>query len=508
MKKPQNQIIVIFGASGDLTERKLLPALYDLFYQKMLPEGFAILGVGRTPLHDDDFRGKIAEGIHQYAKKEVNKDVLAEFSKQLFYLAIDTKVSSDYKILKEKLQVLNQQVNANENYLYYLATPPVMYDFIPVALAEQGLNSCGECGRQRKIVVEKPFGYDLKTAKELNKKVLEYFTEDQIFRIDHYLGKETAQNILVTRFSNGFFEPIWNNHYIQYVEITASESIGIENRGGYYDGSGALRDMVQNHLTQLTGLVAMEPPSLFDTASLRNETIKVFNSFRKYKEEEVPNFVVRGQYAPSMVRGERLNSYLQEKGINSESKTETYVALKLFIDNWRWEGVPFYIRTGKRLPTAVTEIVLHLKPAPHQLFRQRCIGESGNMIIMRIQPDEGIALNFGMKIPGAGFKVQNVNMDFHYSDLSNAYIPSAYERLLLDCMNGDSTLYTRADALESTWSFIDPILNAWNNNPSIPLYHYPCGSWGPNEANKLLRDHDQEWRYPCKNINDDKFCEL
>jgi len=508
MHKPENHIIVIFGASGDLTERKLIPSLYDLYYQNLMPDEFAILGVGRTDISDDSFRTKIAEGIGKFAKKERNSDVILDFSKHLFYISLNTQEPNDYGVLKDKLTVLDKSANANGNYLYYLATPPVLYDVIPQALAMQNLNSCGECAAKRKIVVEKPFGYNLKTAVALNKHLLEYFSEDQIYRIDHYLGKETVQNVLVTRFANGFFEPIWSNHFIEHVEITAAESIGIEGRGGYYDNSGAMRDMVQNHLTQLVGLVAMEPPAMFDATSLRNEIAKVFHSFRIYKPEEVAKHVIRGQYAESMVRGSKMSSYLSEKGVKQDSKTESFVALKLNIDNWRWGGVPFYIRTGKRMPTAVTEIVLHMKKAPHQIFGNNKISQTGNQIIIRIQPDEGIAMKFGMKVPGSGFEVQNVNMDFHYTELSDAYIPSAYERLLLDCMFGDSTLYTRADALDATWQFVDPILNAWQANPDIPLYKYPSGHWGPEESKLLFADTKQDWRYPCKNLGDDKYCEL
>lgn len=508
MKQPDNHILVILGASGDLTERKLIPSLYDLFFQYQLPEGFIILGVGRTQMNDDAFRGKLAEGIKRHAKKETNETTLNNFLQLLLYISINTQQSEDYKLLRDKLTLIDKEFNTKSNYLFYLATPPALYEIIPASLGYVGLNKPTTENSWRRIIIEKPFGYNLQSATDLNKKILQHFNEEQIYRIDHYLGKETVQNVLVTRFSNGFFEPLWNSKYIDRVEISASENIGIENRGGYYDNAGALRDMVQNHLTQLVGLVAMEPPSLFDANSLRNELVKVFQSFRVYKPSEVQKYVVRGQYDQGVVQGNNLSAYRNEKGVAPQSMTETFVALKFYIDNWRWGGVPFYIRTGKRMATGVTEIVLHLKPAPHQIFRQRCVSQSTNMLIMRIQPDEGVALNFGMKIPGAGFKVQNVNMYFHYSDLANSYIPSAYERLILDCMMGDSTLYTRADALEYNWRFVDPILNAWVNKPDFPLYLYPSGSWGPNESNLLFEDKRIKWRFPCKNLNNEEFCEL
>jgi glucose-6-phosphate 1-dehydrogenase len=364
-------------------------------------------------------------------------------------------------------------------------------------------------GNWKKLIVEKPFGYDLESAKQLNKKLQEYFDEDQIYRIDHYLGKETVQNVFVTRFANGIFEPLWNRNYVHHVEITGVENIGVESRGGYYDSSGALRDMLQNHLLQITGLIAMEPPSSFESDSIRNEIIKVFQSFRPLDEKDINNSIIRGQYLSSKITGETIPGYREEKGVPPASKTETYVALKLFIDNWRWGGVPFYIRTGKRLPTRVTEVVIHFKPTPHYLFARKSLEDGCNQLIIRIQPDEGILLKFGMKVPGSGFNVQNVNMDFHYSDLMNTYLPSAYERLLYDCMIGDSTLYQRGDAVEAAWKFVDPVLKAWRDDTDIPLYGYSAGTWGPDNADNIIEDGKFKWRYPCKNlVNDGLYCEL
>ncbi len=315
---------------------------------------------------------------------------------------------------------------------------------------------------------------------------------------------------MVTRFSNTIFEPLWNRNFINHVEITSAESIGVEKRGGYYDHSGALRDMVQNHLLQLVSLLAMEPPVMSDSHSVRNETLKVFQSFRALDEEHIIKNVVRGQYVASTASGKKFRGYREEEGVGENSKTETYLAMKFYIDNWRWNGVPFYIRTGKRLPTRVTELVIHFRPTPHHIFCSSGGLVSGaNQLIIRIQPDEGVLIKFGMKVPGAGFTVQNVNMDFHYADLASERLPEAYERLLLDCMQNDATLYSRGDAVEATWKFVDPILKAWNNDPKIPLYGYPSGTWGPEVADKLIEEPDLSWRYPCKNLaNDGIYCEL
>jgi glucose-6-phosphate 1-dehydrogenase len=308
---------------------------------------------------------------------------------------------------------------------------------------------------------------------------------------------------MVTRFSNGFFEPIWNRKYVDRIEITAAEKIGVGGRGGYYDTSGAMRDMIQNHLMQVLAVIAMEPPSIFDSESIRNETVKVLQALRPIKANEISDFVVRGQYIATEVEGELQKGYRQETNVAPNSKTETFVAMKVFVDNWRWGDVPFYIRTGKQLPERVTEVIIHLKPAPHQLFKQRCVAQSTNMIILRIHPDAGVAVDFGMKIPGAGYKVQNVNMAFHYSDLAENKISEAYERLLLDCMIGDSTLYARADAVKASWKFVDPILQAWKNNPEIPLYFYECNTWGPNESNALFGDKQLKWRVPFNKFKTD-----
>lgn len=506
MNEQENHILVIFGASGDLTERKLVPALYNLHLQDLLPERFAILGVGRTQLTDEAFREKLSKPLIAIDKDGAKQ--LNQFMQKIWYLSTDPVSFDGFAKLKSRLSELNAQLQTHNNYIFYLATPPQLYTRIANNLGLLRLNK--QFIGWKRLVIEKPFGTDLKSSIELNHKLLDIFDEEQIYRIDHYLGKETVQNILITRFSNGIFEPIWNRNYIHHIEITSAENIGIENRGGYYEHAGALRDMVQNHLMQLVGLVAMEPPIFADAQSIRNEMLKVFQSLRQIQPDEVPQMAIRGQYTESTINGKAVNPYRQEKGVAPKSKTETYAALKFFIDNWRWSGIPFYIRTGKRLPTKVTEIVIYFKPTPHHLFSSdKGIVKDPNQLIIRIQPDEGVLLKFGMKTPGAGFNVQTVGMDFHYSELRDTYLPTAYERLLLDCMAGDQTLYAHADAVEATWRFIEPIRKAWDKNPDIKIYGYPAGTWGPDIADNLFSEPYIKWRYPCRNLaNDGVHCEL
>lgn len=509
MNAKDPQILVIFGASGDLTYRKLIPAIYDLYSQDLLPPCFAVLGVSRTQFSDEEFREKMREGIDSFSRKKPDdRHSPDEFLKMIYYQDIDTKNTENYQVLKDRLAQLDESCDTRGNYIYYLATPPSLYEPIAHNLATHQLNQ--EDSGWKRLIVEKPFGYSLPTAQDLNQSLQSVFRESQLYRIDHYLGKETVQNLLVTRFSNGIFEPLWNRNYVHHVEITSAEDIGVGDRGGYYDGSGAMRDMVQNHLLQLVGMVAMEPPTVVNSNAIRNEILKVFQSIRPIKKEEVKDYAIRGQYTASKIKGESVKGYREEKGVPEESRTPTYVALKFFIDNWRWGGVPFYIRTGKRLPTRVTEIVIYFRETPNPLFS----GANGNRVqnnqlVIRIQPNEGILLKFGMKIPGMGFKVENVDMDFHYTDLDGTYLPSAYERLLLDAMLGDSTLYARGDAVEAAWAFVDPILEAWENDDSIPVYGYPAGTWGPENADGMIDGDEVTWRYPCRNLTDSAgFCEL
>jgi glucose-6-phosphate 1-dehydrogenase len=430
-----------------------------------------------------------------------------EFIRKLFYTTIQFDQISTYHSLKKQLDLLRGLLKLGGNTVFYLSTPPNLYGVIPQYLAAVGLQK-QEDGWKR-LIIEKPFGYDLESALILKDRLLKDWKEDQLFRIDHYLGKETVQNLLVTRFSNGMFEPLWNRNYIHHVEITSAESIGVEKRGGYYDSSGALRDMIQNHLLQVTALTAMEPPSSLEPAAIRNEILKVFQSLRPISRETVKDVAIRGQYLSSTIKGMPIPGYREEKGVNPDSLTETYAALKFYIDNWRWGDVPFYIRTGKRLPTRVTEVVIHFKATPHFLFSGDKYRQSLNQLVIRIQPDEGILLKFGMKIPGAGFEVQTVNMDFHYYELSNQRIPSAYERLIYDSIKGDSTLFARTEEVLEAWKFLKPVIEAWKTEHEVPLFGYPAGTWGPERSDDLIEGNEIGWRYPCKNLSDDGiYCEL
>ncbi len=501
MIRPEDQILVIFGASGDLAKRKLLPALYALEQSRLLPEGFAVLGTGRTSYDDDSYRRYVSEMLKQH--DDSSQEKINSFINRINYHTMDPSDEGEYEGLKNKLIEITSKYQLPENFIFYLATPPSLYDKIPCYLKNCGLTR-EDKNKWRRVIIEKPFGLDLDSAAALNQSLHSFLKEHQIYRIDHYLGKETVQNILVTRFSNGIFEPLWNRNYIDHVEITSAETIGIGDRGGYYEHAGALRDMLQNHLFQLVAFVGMEPPTVISSEAIRNEILKVLQSFRPIPYEEVNKFVVRGQYMRSSIKGESLQSYREEGAVDDESKTETYVAMKLFIDNWRWGGVPFYIRTGKRLPMKVTEIVIHFKPSPHTLF---CFGNNGyksnNQLVIRIQPDEGIQLRFGMKVQGAGYNVQDTSMDFYYRDLTDNSMPEAYQRLLLDAMQGDPTLYARGDVVEQAWRFVDPILRRWKEDSSFPLFGYSSGSWGPFKANDLIEGEKDQWHYPCENLTEE-----
>lgn len=506
MKENDSLIYVIFGASGDLTKRKLVPALYSLFVQKLLPEKFALLGVSRSEFTDVEFRKAMKLAIKEF--KEIDDtSKINDFVARIYYQSIKFDDASSYVSLRNRLEQMRPGCDVCGNTIFYLSTPPSLYGIIPTHLAAAGLNTKDD--GWKRLIIEKPFGYDLKSAIELKNQLLKNWTEDQIYRIDHYLGKETVQNLLVTRFSNGIFEPLWNRNYVHHVEITSAESLGVEKRGGYYETTGALRDMVQNHLLQVTAFTAMESPSSLEPTAIRNEILKVFQSLRPIRKQDVKTHAIRGQYLASHIKKEAIPGYREEEGVAPQSMTETFAALKFYIDNWRWGGVPFYIRTGKRLPTRVTEVVIHFKATPHFLFSEGEGHSAANQLVIRIQPDEGILLKFGMKIPGAGFDVQNVNMDFHYSELSHQRIPSAYERLLFDSIKGDSTLFARTEEVIEAWKFLTPVLEAWKNDKDIPLYGYPSGSWGPEKADDLIDDKDVTWRYPCKNLSDDGiYCEL
>ena len=501
-------IFVIFGASGDLAVRKLIPAIFELHQGKYLPENFAVLGISRSKYTDEAFREKVFYDSEFIKMDKKAKAEHKDFADRLSYIPIQTAETKDYAKVKKSLSKLDKKFEIGGNYIFYLSTPPFLYTTIPACLAAHGLNE--EKEGWRRLVVEKPFGYDLEAAKNLNKDLQKHFDEDQIYRIDHYLGKETVQNLLVTRFANGIFEPLWNRNYIQHVQITNAENLTVGSRGGYYDKSGALRDMFQNHLMQIVAHVAMEPPISAEANAIRNEKLKLLQSIRPIKESDVPKQVIRGQYTPAMIDGKQVNGYRQEEGVPDNSKTATFIAVKFFIDNWRWAGVPFYVRSGKALPTKVTEVVITFKDPPHALFRKEdMVYNDNNQLIIRIQPDEGLLLKFGMKVPGAGFEVKDVGMDFHYSDLTNAHVPAAYERLLLDVIKGDATLYARGDSVEESWRFVEPILKAWENNPKIKVYGYPAGTWGPAVASKLIESDEVTWRNPCSELTTgDNFSEL
>lgn len=482
-----NNCIVIFGASGDLTHRKLIPALYNLYKIGRLSENFSVLGVARSELNDETFREKMREAlIHN---EETTPETLDVFCSHLYYQAVNTSDAQDYGKLVPRLDELHDKYQTCGNTLYYMSTPPSLYGVIPECLAAHGLNT-EEYGWKR-IIVEKPFGYDEKTAQALDVQIHRFFEEHQIYRIDHYLGKETVQNLLVLRFSNGWFEPLWNRNFIDYVEITGAESIGVEERGGYYDGSGAMRDMFQNHLLQVLAMVAMEPPAIINANSMRDEVAKVMHSLRPLTAEDMEHNLVLGQYTAAEINGKMENGYLEEKGVPADSRTETYIALRCEIENWRWAGVPFYVRTGKRLPARVTEIVIHFKTTPHPVFSQNA---PENKLIIRIQPDEAISMRFGLKKPGAGFEAKEVSMDFRYADLAGAQVLTAYERLLLDAMKGDATLFARTDAVHAAWKFVQPILDYKANGGRI--HEYEAGTWGPVAADKLIAKQGKVWRKP------------
>ncbi len=503
----ENQIIIIFGASGDLTKRKLIPALYLLNNGEKRSGDFVILGVGRTNYSDSTYRAFIKGQLEQFLKPQDRDDQLVdEFSKRVFYLSFDPENREDYLLLRDKLNVIEKDWSAS-NYLYYFSTPPKLYNIIPANLSYAGLTSENKKSNgYRRVIVEKPFGYNLQSSRNLSNELKKYFPENQIFRIDHFLGKETVQNILALRFANGIFEPLWNRNYIDRVEITAVENRGIEQRGAYYEEAGALRDMVQNHLIQFVALCAMEPPVSFNEKDFRDEVVKVYKSIKPLSDSDIEHNVVRGQYISSDRGGEVIQGYREESKVDPKSMTETFLAMKLEISNWRWDGVPFYIRTGKQMPTKVTEIVIHFKETPHYLFDNKYNKTLANQLIIRIQPNEGIVLKFGLKVPGSGFEVKPVSMDFTYDSLGGIPTEDAYSRLIEDCMAGDPTLFTRSDAVEASWNLFDSILEYWKKNPA-PLYGYPAGTWGPLESESIVKG--SSWTNPCKNLtNTDLYCEL
>jgi glucose-6-phosphate 1-dehydrogenase len=440
---------------------------------------------------DDDFRKEAGEALSKTDGGQ-HKDKLQEFQQQLLYFSGNYDDPESFRQLAKRLNEIDHEGQLCGNRLFYLATPPDVYPKIIKHLGEAGLAKPASDKCWTRIIIEKPFGHDLASAKELNQNVLDVFNESQVYRIDHYLGKQTVQNLLVFRFGNGIFEPLWNRNYIDHVQITAAEPLGVEQRASFYENTGALRDMVQSHMLQLTSLVSLEAPANFDATAVRNEKIKVLQSIRPFTAESVSQYVVRGQYGPGTVKGAPVPGYRQEKGVKPDSATDTYVALKLLVDNWRWNGVPFYLRTGKRLPKSRTEVAIRFKEAPHMVFR----GENlqPNSLVLNIQPDEGISLSFGAKAPGGQMHISPVTMDFRYSDAFGKASRDAYATLINDCIRGDATLFDRADSVEAAWSLVDPILDAWKSGPAPRFPNYAAGSHGPKEADDLIESEGRQWR--------------
>jgi glucose-6-phosphate 1-dehydrogenase len=491
---PQPCALVIFGATGDLTMRKLVPAIYNIAADGELPPAVSIIGFARRPKSDDEFRKDMEQAVRKFSRQTVRDELWNGFARSIFYHPSEFGDEEGYKRLAERLDQLDKEHGTRGNRLFYFACSPDQFEPILKNLKKAGLSKARE-GSWARVIVEKPFGTDLKSAQHLNQIVLDAFSEDQIYRIDHFLGKETAQNILVLRFANAIFEPLWNTRYIDHVQITAAETLGVEGRAGYYEGAGALRDMVQNHLLQLLCLVAMEPPTDLGADSIRDEKVKVVRSLRHFAENDIANFVVRGQYAAGAIGGKPVPAYREEKNVNPKSQTETFVALRLLIDNWRWADVPIYVRVGKRLPKSGTEISVHFKKAPSVLFNKESQAFDQNVLVIRIQPDEGISLRMQAKMPGTSFRIEPVKMDFHYGTSFGKASPEAYERLLLNAMSGDATLFARRDEVEQAWAFIDTIEHAWAAKENAPeLFTYPAGSWGPDEADELLARDGRAWR--------------
>ena len=483
--------LVIFGVTGDLALRKLFPAIYNLAHEGSLPERFNLIGFSRRPLSDDDFRAQLEDSIARFSRRPPDPDVLDALLRNVRYVPGSFDDADAYARLCEAADAFDDEAGVQFNRVFYLSTAPEFFPVIVAALGAAKLHRKKDA--DVRIVIEKPFGYDLESARRLNSQVLRVFRERQVFRIDHYLGKETVQNMLAFRFANAMFEPVWNRNYIDYVQITAAEDIGIGTRAGYYDSSGALRDLVQNHMLQLLTLLCMEPPSSFSADMLRDEKVKVAQAVRAPAPEEIPDMAVRAQYGPGVSGGAAVPGYLEEEGVPDTSATETYAALRLEVSNWRWSGVPFYLRTGKRLPRRVTEIAVTLKPVPHLAFQQSgAVGVQPNELVLTVQPDEGVSLSLGAKIPGPRMRIRPVNMEFRYGTSFLSESPEAYERLILDAMRGDASLFTREDEVQASWEICDPILKAWAATPG-PLPQYAAGSAGPAEADVLL-DGPARWR--------------
>ena len=491
---PDPSVVVLFGATGDLAHRKVVPALYHLWRTNLLPHEFVLLAIGRRPYDDASYRADIRASLDQFSRVlPLDEDAWRSFGERISYQHLDFADPTGFDSLVGRLDALDTDQGTRGNRLYYLATQPSQFAEIVTQLGRVGLDHEKHDGGWRRIVIEKPFGHDLDSAKRLNRDVGKVFRESQVYRIDHYLGKETVRNLLVFRFGNGIFEPLWNRRYVDHVQITVAESIGIENRGAFYEETGASRDVLQNHLLQLVSLIAMEPPARFEADALRDEKVKVLRAISS-ASGDVTGSVVRGQYGPGWVAATQVPGYRQEADVDAESETETFVAARLMIDDWRWSGVPFYVRTGKRLPKRSTEIAIQYREVPHRLFLDEGIEPETNLLAIRIQPDEGIMLRFGAKVPGLGVDVRSVTMDFTYGSAFSVDSPDAYETLILDALQGDASLFTRADEVEEAWSIVDPIIDMWASDPAPEFPNYEAGTWGPSASDDLLAREGRRWR--------------
>jgi len=491
---PDPAIVVLFGATGDLAHRKVLPALMQLWRTQLLPHDLMVVAMGRRPYDDETFRSEVRPSLEANCRVAPEPAGLEDFLSRICYHQGDFDADDTYDRLETRLDDLDRERGTIGNRLFYLATQPSAFAPIVAQLGRVGLDHEVHGKGWRRIVVEKPFGRDLDSAKRLNREVLKVFRESQVYRIDHYLGKETVRNLLVFRFGNGIFEPIWNRRYVDHVQITVAESIGVESRGSFYEETGASRDVLQNHLMQLLSLVAMEPPASFEADALRDEKVKVLRAITPPGPLEVARDVVRGQYGPGWVEAQPVAGYRAEADVDPRSETETYVAARLTIDDWRWSGVPFYLRTGKRLPKRATEIAIQFKAVPHRLFRDSAVDPEPNLLAMRIQPDEGILLRFGAKVPGLGLDIRTVNMDFTYGSSFSVDSPDAYETLILDALLGDAALFARADEVETAWGIVTPIIEAWVEEPSPAFPSYEAGTWGPPAADALMARDGRSWR--------------
>ena len=491
---PDPHVMVLFGATGDLSNRKVFPALAQLWRTNLLPADWALLAVGRRPFDDESFREDVAGSLHIHCRIQLEPDMEKEFLSRISYIKGDFSDNNLFDSMSERLESMHEDMGTGHNVLFYLATQPSAFPQIVQQLGRCGLDHEKHDGGWRRIIVEKPFGRDLDSAKKLNREMLRVFREAQVYRIDHYLGKETVRNLMVFRFGNGIFEPLWNRRYVDHVQITMAESIGVEDRGSFYEETGAVRDVLQNHLLQLLSLVAMEPPATFQADALRDEKLKVLRAIGMPTYHEVHHDVVRGQYGKGWVAGQEVRGYREEKEVDPQSETETFVAGRFEIDDWRWSGVPFYLRTGKRLAKRATEIAIQFREVPHRLFEDTETDPQSNLLAIRVQPDEGILLRFNSKVPGLGLDIRPVTMDFTYGAAFSADTPDAYETLILDSMLGDQSLFTRADEVEAAWAIVTPIHNTWLDSPAPEMPNYAAGSWGPEAAEHLIERDGRRWR--------------